>query len=265
MLTAFLIIIGFGYLAAVANIHHRHQLADGREGMSLDDIRAVYGGLAASREAGAEVPSRMLTMIRGAMREYLSSDEDFSVLEGWLKAGAAPAALDQGAGRQTPRRVLLRNCLRCHARSTGTEISRQSDFGEDEFDVDPARLARFTAAGPQATTGPAVVPPQYTLPRLVLVSHIHMLAIPVFALVVGALFAVSRFPPRPRAVLTPLPMLGLVIDFGSWWLARVSGGFIVGIAAAGAAFGVAFGLQLLVILVDLWRPAASAPPAGRTA
>ena len=62
MLTAFLAIIGTGYLVAVLNIYHSHSKADGVDGMSLDDIRAVYSGLTVAR--GRPAPSRMLTVRR---------------------------------------------------------------------------------------------------------------------------------------------------------------------------------------------------------
>ncbi len=255
MLTAFLAIIGFGYLTAIANIYHRHRHADGRPGLSMDDVRAVYSGLTV---ASTEVaPSRMLTMLRGAMREYADDEEDFTTLEGWLMDGGSEAGLDEGPPKKTPRRAIIRNCLRCHARSTGTDISRKSPFGPDEFEVDYALLRPLASAGTSAEGTTRHVPPQYTLARLVLVSHMHMLSIPMFTLVVGVLFMVSRFPARWRSVLLPLPMLALALDFAGWWLARVSGGLVYLLALAGAAFGLVFGLQLLTVTIELWRPNAT--------
>lgn len=250
MLTAFLLIIGTGYCVAVANIYHSHQMADGKEGMTIDDVRAVYGGLKVAE--GETVPSRMLTMIAGAMRQYIDSDEDFTILVDWLKAGGTEAGLDEGS--KTPRRVLTLTCLRCHAQSAETEISRKSPFGPDDFDVDYTMLSSFTSAGAAPAGEPIEVPPQYTIPRLVLVTHVHMLAIPVFTLIVALLFSMTRFPAMPRAWLTPLPMLALMFDFAGWWLARVSGMFVFVLMGAGAVFGLVFALQILVELVDLWRP-----------
>lgn len=250
-LTGFLAVIGMGYLVAIANIYHRHQLADGKPGLSMDDIRAVYRGLVAPEDS--ETPPRMLTMIRGEMREYLSSEADFTVLESWLKTGSNPEAFDAGQGRRTPKKVIIKNCLRCHAQSTGTEISKDSPFGRDEFDVDPVLIARLVAAPPQNGTTKAA--PGYSIPRLVLVSHQHMLSIPLFTLVVGLLFSWSRFPATARHVLTPVPMIALLFDFGGWWLARLSDLGIYSLVVAGGVFGLVFGLQLLVVAIDLWRPA----------
>jgi hypothetical protein len=88
---------------------------------------------------------------------------------------------------------------------------------------------------------------------LILISHMHMLAIPMFTLVVGLLFMMTRLPWSLRSALTPLPMLALIIDFSGWWLARLANGFIFFIAAGGAIFGIVFGAQILAVTWDLWR------------
>lgn len=272
MIGTFVVIIGCGYLSAVANVYYSHRLADGTEGLGLGDIRAVYGGLrAGDAKAGGAATSRMLTMVRGAMRQYFDSDEDYAILEKWLVAGADPAGLDAGEGRQTPRRVLIRSCLRCHAVSTGSEIARKAPFGQDEFDADAAMLARFTGAGGAnaAATGDAIgdptdkrdhlAPPQYDVPRLLLISHQHMLAIPIFTILIGGLFALTRWPAWFRAVLVPLPMLATLLDFSGWYLARVWSGGAWLIAVMGGVFGLALGVQILAILIDLARPASREP------
>jgi len=254
MLTAFLAIIGSGYLVAVLNIYHSHQLADGKKGLSLDDLRAVYSGLTIAKDKDAVIPSRMLTMIHGAMRQYIDNEEDFTILENWLKAGGSEAGMNKGPRKKTPRRVLMRHCLRCHAQSTDTEISKKSPFAPDEFDVDYAMLAKFVAPAAESSTGVLHLPPQYTVPRLVLVSHVHMLAIPMFTLVVALMFMMTRLPARLRAVLTPLPMLAVVLDLSGWWLARLGGPFVYFIIAGGAVFGTVFGIQLIAVAIDMWRP-----------
>lgn len=253
MLTAFLAIIGFGYLTAVANIFFRHELADGKPGLSLDDIRAVYGGLASKDGKAPAAVSRMLTMIRGEMRQYISSESDFTVLEEWLKSGGAEAGLDKGEKRKTPRRVIIRDCLRCHAADAGTDISKKASFGPDEFTVDYARIAGLVGSKRKDASGASFSPPQYTMPHLVLFSHQHMLTIPMFTLVVGLLFMMTRLSWRWRSVLTPLPMVAILLDFSGWWLARLSNGFVVFIVAGGAIFSIAFGAQILIIAWDLWR------------
>jgi hypothetical protein len=254
LLTTFLMLIGLGYIVAFMNIQERHGMADGKPGLSLDDIRAVFGGYT-STATGKATSSRMLTMIRGEMRQYVSSDLDFTALEGWLTSGATKEGLDIGEGRRTPRKIMVRDCLRCHGQSTGTAISKESPFGPDEFEVSYAMVSLFTGSTSTVLGAPTVVPPQYTYPRLILFSHQHMLSIPMFTLLVGGLFSMTRFGPAwAKSILTPLPMLTLIFDFGGWWLARVSGLGAIFILVAGGVFGVSFGVQVVVTIMDLWRP-----------
>lgn len=253
MLTAFLAIIGSGYLVAVANIYSRHQMADGKEGVSLGDLRVVYSGTTVAADS-KELPSRMLTMIRGEMRQYFSSDANFSVLESWLKEGGSEAGLTKGEAKAKPNRVLLVDCMRCHAQSSETRISKEAPFGPDEFTIDYNLISRFVSPSKGQSPGEVRVPPQYTIPRLVLVSHQHMLAIPMFTLIVGLLFMTTRLPPALRGVMTPIPMIAVLFDLSGWWLARVADSFVLVIAGAGGLFALSFGFQIFCVLVDMWRP-----------
>ena len=201
-------------------------------------------------------------MIRSAMRQYISDDADFATLETWLKRGAKSEEFDAGDGKKTPRRVIERNCLRCHAKSTGSEISRHSPFGPDEFDVDTAQIAKFASPRQAKSDGHAsTMPPQYDLPRLILISHMHMLSIPLFTLAVGTLFWFARLPRTVRQLLLPIPMIALVMDFGGWWLAPTLPLGVYLILAGGAAYGGVFGFQVLAVAIDLWRPPTENAPA----
>lgn len=275
MLTAFLAIIAAGYLIAVANIFERHGMADARAGLSTGDIRAVYSG--GPRAAGDAVTSHMLTMLSGAMRQYVSSETDYAILETWLKAGGSEAGLDafpststsegeESSSRRrrakTPRRIIIRDCMRCHAQSSNTDIARIAPFGKDEFDVDYAMISKFISGDGSGST-PGRSPPQYDRARLILHSHQHMLAIPMFTLAVGLLFMLTRTPSKLKSVLLPLPMLAAVADFASWWLARTSDVWTYAIAAAGGVFGASLAIQIAMTVVDLWRPIRAASPGPR--
>jgi len=258
MLTAFLAIIGTGYLVALANLYEKHQLADGKEGLTVDDIRAVYAGLTIKVTEETVLPSRMLTQVRTSMRQYIETDAQFETLEAWLKDGGSEEGLDQKhANGKTPRRVLIKQCMRCHAVSTGTDIAREAPFGPDEFSPEYEAMKPYLASDTKVEKGRKVLAPQYDMPRLILISHIHMLSIPMFTLMVAMLFAGVRGPETLRNIVLPLPMLALVLDFGGWWLARASDLGVYSVLAGGAVFGAAFGLQLLWVMFDLWRPADS--------
>jgi len=91
-----------------------------------------------------------------------------------------------------------------------------------------------------------------SVPELVHVTHAHILVIPVFSLIVGSLFLLTDVHRKVKLLLGPLPMAAVACDIASWWLARPFEPFIYVIAAAGAVFGAAYGLQILCILRSLW-------------
>lgn len=258
MLTAFLAIIGTGYLVALANLYEKHQLADGKEGLNVDDVKAVYSGLTINVTEETVLPSRMLTQVRTSMRQYIETDAQFETLEAWLKDGGSEEGLDEKhENGKTPRRVLIKQCMRCHAVSTGTDISREAPFGPDEFSPEYEQMKPYLASDTKVEKGRQTLKPQYDMPRLILISHIHMLSIPMFTLVVAMLLAGARGPTTIRNTILPLPMLALLLDFGGWWLSRSSEIGVYSVLAGGAIFGSTFGVQILWVTLDLWRPTRS--------
>ncbi len=259
VLTAFLAMLGAGYLFAIANIYASHSGADGKPGLTIDDLKAVYSGVTVEKSSAKSAPSIMLKMIEGAMRQYVSDSADFLVLHDWLADGNGEPGLEKERDGRTPRRVITLNCLRCHAADSGELIGTKAPFGPDQLTVDYKMISQFTTPGTATEAGTVRIGPQ-SAPHLILITHAHMLAIPIFTLIVAFLFWLTPLPRGFRAIVAPIPMLTLVFDFSSWWLARVAPGAIYVIAAAGAAYGSAFGLQLLSIAYATWRR----PPANQS-
>ncbi len=271
LLTLFLALIGFGYLSALGNLFHRHNMADGEEGLTLNDLRANFHGIevaAKQSERPAVAKSRMLEMIEpgGKMRKHATQGgpEAIRTLETWLQRGASEGEFQQEGlaepGDPAPADVIMAQCLDCH-NADGGEMA-EVPFGPDLFTVDYQMVWDVARPGTANLTSPAasageremqVLGPQ-PLPHLFLVTHIHMLTIPLFTLIVSGLFLVSALPAGVRNIVAPLPMAVLVFDFSSWWLARQSEAFIYVIAAAGAVYGVLFGIQLIAVFVSIWLP-----------
>lgn len=267
VLTLFLLLVGAGYLSAIGNLYHQHALADGVAGLTLDDLRATFHGMGVEPPPGDEqVPrSRMMEMIEpgGKMRKHLmkGGEEAVRALEAWLKRGASRDAFAAGSvvadGDPSAKRVIENNCLRCHNAEEGER--EESPFGPDLFEVEYEMVYEYAAPGTaemhlaEEEAGVRRRGPS-SLGHLFLVTHIHMLSMPVFTLIVGALFCMTGVESVGKAVLAPLPMAVLVLDFSSWWLARLAEPFIYCIAAAGLVYGVALAMQLLIVLSSLWYP-----------
>jgi len=271
ILTAFLALIGVGYLHALANLASRHALADRKPELTLDDLRAVFHGLSipAAQTRPAVPRSRMLEQIEpgGDMRKHLEKggDEAIRALTAWLQRGAAEAAFEQAAlaqaGDPSARAIIERRCLNCHNAESGEK--KDAPYGPDLFEAQYTLVIRYAAPGtakhalpqPSPAGGPAMerLPPQ-ALPHIYLVAHIHMLSIPVFTLIVAGLYLLAGRPSRVRGAMAAVPMLMLVTDFSGWWLARAFEPAVFAILGAGAAYGVAIGWQLLSILGAMWLP-----------
>ncbi|NOT02090.1 MAG: hypothetical protein HOP29_15870 [Phycisphaerales bacterium] len=267
ILTLFLAMIGAGYLFALGNLYHQHAGADGRDGLTIDDLRAVFHGMTVEGEPAAAgvsgVPrSRMMEMIEpgGKMRKHLNKGGPLAVrtLEAWLQRGASSDdwlradPVEQGA--PSPQDVIVAQCLDCHNAESGEKAD--APFGPDLFTVDPAMVQVFaapgTAKGPAPVGGAAKRLGPQPLAHLFLVTHIHMLSIPVFTLIVSGLFLLGDRRSTLRSVVAPLPMMALACDFSSWWLARTSDVFLHVIVIAGVVFAASLAIQLLGVFASIW-------------
>lgn len=272
LLTLFLALIGVGYLAAVGNLYQQHHLADGVEGLTLDDLLVTFHGMEIIVEPpSADQPtpaamSRMLEMIEpgGDMRKHVTKGGPKSVraLEAWLKGGASESTFKSKSlaaeGDPSADDVIARRCLRCHNADGGEKAD--APYGPDLFTTDYAMIHRFAAPGSalaapstDATDGPTIkTMGPMTMPHLLLITHIHMLSIPVFTLIVSGLFYITCSSSAIKRALVPIPMICLVFDFSGWWLARIAEPFIYVIAAAGAVYGLTLAVQLLSVAASLW-------------
>lgn len=280
ILTAFVAIIGCGYLAALGNLYYRFEQADDRPGLSLNDIRATFQGLATTprgdagtADASSQYRSRMLTMIEpgGEMRKHLVKGGEPSVraLTTWLTRGALESEFER-AGLAQPddpaaRAVIERQCLRCHNAQDGER--KKSPFAKDGFDADFAMVRVYStpgtdsldpnanpAGGHTAGRQPASIAPQ-PISHLLLIAHIHMLSIPMFTLVVALLFLCTparRDSSALRGLIAAAPMVMLCSDFACWWLARWIGPAIYVIPVAGALYGITLAVQLLRVFGAMW-------------
>jgi len=279
LLTLFLALIGGGYLCALGNLYHRHSLADDRPGLTFNDLLANFHGIpsdfAASSGGAATANSRMAQMVApGApMRKHLNEGGLPAVrsLTDWLGRGAPKdgftAADRPEPGDPSPAKILQRHCLRCHNAEDGEK--KDAPYGPDLFDVDYDLVCRYaapgTAAPPEGAKGTAgdgtvTIGPQ-SLSHLFLVSHIHMLAMPVFTLILGLLVLMTGLPVRIRTPLALLPMAAMVCDFSCWWLSRAAEPATYVIAAAGAGYGICLAAQILCVAGAMWVGRPSPPSA----
>jgi hypothetical protein len=263
LITCVLVFLLGGYFAALVNVVGQNELTDGQPGLGPRDLLLKYHGGWVELKAGEAAPSRMLEMIQTAMRQYFDSDDDFNVLLGWLKSGAGEEQFAAGP-EPTPLDVVLTTCLRCHAAEGAEEIGTKSPLGMDQYTPDFEMISEFTLAGGHQHEDEHGEAENrvWREPRdwrdLALTTHVHMLSVPMFVVLLGALFlwtgALSARP-RLRTTLACAPLVLFLLDIAFWWLARLPGvgpAFALGIGATGALFGASFVAQWAIIIRNLW-------------
>lgn len=334
-LTAFLTLIGFGYLSALGNLYYQQELADGKPGLTLDDLRVTFHGAdieippsSATSNESAPIPqltgqraenaanpnselhnpqaarvtkSRMLEMVEpgGKMRKNLveGGESAVRVLTTWLEQGAPQATFEkmdfEKPDDPSPSLIIADHCLSCHNAASGEK--KETPYGPDLFTVDYQMVFKYAAPGTahshsnsdRTATSPSTIAPASSdrsalanstqsratqasksrrlgpvpISHLFLTTHLHMLTIPVFTLILAGLFLFSNAPGWLKSLITAAPMITLIFDFGCWWLARIFEPAIYVLAVTGGIFGLTIAIQLLTVTASLWiRPRTAASP-----
>ncbi len=277
--SVFVVVIALGYVAALVNLFAQNELVDGQPGMSANDLILKYHGGYIDVDPDDPPPPRMLEMIDGKMRKNFETEADYQIVRQWILDGADETAFrtapDLAEERSdpavenpaptpespnlTPEDIVIRDCLICHAADSGETIAETSDFGPNDETVGFARLARF-AKGPDPQAKRIYRAPK-NWRTLALSTHAHLLSVPIFVVIIGALFLWTGWPggssqSRFRIALACAPLTFFAADVSCWWLARLETGgelFALTIGATGALFGITYVLQGVVVLVSLWR------------
>lgn len=234
--TCLIVILGGGYAAAVAHMYHHYENKDENPGLTLDDIEGSFHGM--HQEAV------LIGALKGTMREHVSGEE-YALLIEWLEGDNIKVAYDaeiydeDGELKETPADIIYDNCLRCHGRDAkaGDGINEtvpleyldeveQFAFSKD-FDPVPLEILYAT-------------------------THTHALGMSVITVVSSLLLLGTGWPRRMRHVTVFLTFAALLVDLGSWWLAREWVIFCPVIAVSGGIYGGLLSVQLIASFIDLW-------------
>lgn len=216
--TAFLLLMGFGYLMALTYLYTSHEGHDGKPGLSVEDIVDTYYG----NRSG----TRLEAAIRGPMAAYIQL-EDRHVMMEWLKSGASEKEYPERI-----RPILEKSCLNCHTASSGLNIPDFSTY---------AGLREVAAVD----TGESV----HTLMKL---SHIHLFGIGLVLLGVGMIFRRAVLPEWLKGALLVLPFLAIAADIAAWFLTHWDPNCALVVVIAGAVLGLCLAAQILISLYQLW-------------
>lgn len=221
--TAFLFLVGAGYLMALIYLYTNFQGIDGKPGLSVEDVAENYYG----NRSG----TRLEAALRGPMASFVSFDQRHEVVA-WLKSGA-----ERDTYEKTIKPIFEQQCLSCHG---DAKMGMGGHMGG-------VVLTDYAAVRKVANVDMGV-----SLHTLMRVSHIHLFGIGLILLSVGMIFRRVMMRGWLKATLILLPFFAVFIDIAAWFLTKWDPMYAYTVVLAGALMGVSLTVQILISLYQMW-------------
>jgi hypothetical protein len=218
LFSAYLTTVAVGYLVALIQILFTHGMADGKFGLSIDDIVYSYYG----NRSGTVLE----TKLNGSMKENASEQERFVIMQ-WVRDGAEKDEFAESGAQK----IIQERCVMCHNKDAA--VPDLSDFNV---------LKEFTKEDEGATFG-----------SLTRVSHIHLFGISFIFMFVGLIFSFAETSTvKYKSIAIGMPYLFLLVDIISWWLTKLNPMFAWLVIVAGAGMAVSFAFMWTVSVLEMW-------------
>jgi hypothetical protein len=220
LFTGYLAVVAIGYMMAIVQIQFTHGMADGKLGLSTDDIVYSYYG----KRSGSKLESKL----NGSMK-LMAPEEDRLKIIDWVRKGAKEKAFhDKGI-----RKIMDTNCIACHSAASGLPVP---DF------------TRFENVAAEAETDTGA-----SFSSLARVSHIHLFGISFIFMFVGLIFSLaSGIPKVLKSIVIVMPYIFLIIDIASWWLTKLNPNFAWLTIIGGGMMGLSFAFMWIVSMYEMW-------------
>ena len=218
LFTGYLLVTGLGLLMAGAQVLLTHGMADGKLGISIDDIVYSYYG-----DRGN---SRLEAKLNGSMKDKAPVDVRTKIIY-WVQNGA-----QKEQWQPKVKQLFKDNCTQCHGNIPGLP-----DF--NKFDT-VKQLAAIDEGS--------------SVDTLTRVSHIHIFGIALIFFFVGLIFSLAvGIRPWLKAIIIVIPFAFLILDVMSWWLVKWYPNFAVLTIIGGIGYSMASALMILTSLYQMWR------------
>ncbi len=219
LFTGYLITVGIGYMFALIQILLTHGMADGKFGLSVDDIVYSYYG----NRSGTVLEQKL----NGSMKQNASEQERFEIIQ-WVRDGAD---FDDYKNNGIEK-IVQERCVMCHNKDA-SGIPNFNDFD---------KLKALTAQDEGAT-----------LASLTRGSHIHMFGISFIFMFVGLIFSFSETTlVKYKCIAIGMPYAFLIADVLSWWLTKFFPFFAWLVIFAGMGMAVAFIYMWVTSILEMW-------------
>jgi hypothetical protein len=217
LFTGFLMVVGLGLCMAGAQIMLTHGMADGKPGLSMNDIVYSYYG----NRSG----SKLEAALTGRMKDKAPENVNFTLIQ-WVRDDAPVAAWDKVGP------LLEKYCASCHDADSGLPEVSKPEVAKSLAEIDHgASIASLTR-----------------------VSHIHLFGISFIFLFVGWIFGMAEFNQNWKLILISTPFAFLVLDVASWWLTKFWPGCAWITMIGGLGYSLAAMVMFATSFAQMWLP-----------
>jgi len=219
LFTGYLTAVALGYFFAIVQIMFTHGMADGKVGLSIDDIVYSYYG----NRSGTVLE----TKLNGSMKDNATEKERFVIMQ-WIREGAEESEYAPSGVKK----IIDTKCVMCHNEGA-SGIPDFSEFESIEELTDEDEGETFAS--------------------LTRVSHIHLFGISFIFMFVGLIFSFAETSTiKYKCIAIGMPYAFLVVDIMSWWLTKLHPMFAWLVMIAGSGMGLAFAFMWLVSILEMW-------------
>jgi hypothetical protein len=219
LFTGYLATVAIGYMFALIQILFTHGMADGKVGLSVDDIVYSYYG----NRSGTVLEKKL----NGSMKDKAPDQERFDIMQ-WSRDGGEP---DEYKDNRIDK-IIENRCVMCHNGFTAG-LPNFKKFEE---------LQALTKQDEGAT-----------FQSLTRVSHIHLFGISFIFMFVGIIFSFAETPSLWfKCVAIGMPYTFLITDILSWWLTKLHPLFAWLVILAGMGMGVSFMFMWVTSMLEMW-------------
>jgi hypothetical protein len=218
LFTGALLVLGLGYLFASLYVFAAHSGADGKPGLSVEDIKITY--------SGSSETTQLESALQGPMSNMLPQ-RDLAAMIDWIRDGAIKKTYTSSIEA-----IVADNCLSCH------DGSNPHLTNLDGFENITSVVAQDTGAD---------------LFTLVRVSHIHLFGVTFIFFILGFIFSHSFLRPLWfKSLIIITPFLGVMADVIGWYITKVFPPFAWVVLIAGLFNGLAFAIMWTVSMYQMW-------------
>lgn len=219
LFTGYILVVGLGLIMAGVQIMLTHGMADGKLGLSVDDIVYSYYG---NREG-----SKLESKLHGSMKDKASLEENLTMIK-WARDGSPEALWEP-----TIKPIVDAKCAMCHSGMHMSSLPNLTSY---------SAMKKVTYIDQGSSIG-----------SLTRVSHVHLFGIAFIFFFIGFIFSLAvGFKRWLKSLIIFVPFAFLILDIASWWLTKINPGFAYLVIIGGFGYTLAATVMLFTSLYQMW-------------